>query len=147
MNKDNPQEEINRSEERINDRRTECCELFHLNQITIAPDPNVQVEYLTIRNTLELYSRASGDVLLVKQQIGTQDMEWLKSYDGEKTVFTMRPKTLESLDALKECNGIAFLDSIDLNYLHFGEMLIVSAPQQGAPYTPPQGGQIPPYQQ
>ena len=125
MNTDNPREEINRSEERINDRRTECCELFHLNQITIAPDPNVQVEYLTIRNTLELYSRASGDVLLVKQQIGTQDMEWLKSYDGEKTVFTMRPKTLESLDALKECNGIAFLDSIDLNYLHFGEMLIV----------------------
>jgi hypothetical protein len=124
MNMDNPQEEINRSKARIDDRRTECCELFHLNQITITPDPNVQVEYLTIRNTLELYSRASGDVLLVKQQIGTQDVEWLKSFDGEKTVFTMRPNTLESLDALKDCNGIAFLDSIDLNYLHFGEMLI-----------------------
>lgn len=45
----------------------------------------------------------------------------------------MRPKTLESLDALSECDSIAFLDSIDLNYLHFGVMLIVFGdPSQSA---------------
>ncbi len=105
-------------------RHMDFYELLQKKQISIIPDPAVKLEFFTFRRVQELYSLAQGDVLLVKQQIDFQDMEWLRSYGAEKTLFTTRPKTLESLDALKECNGATFLDSIDLNFLHFGEVFI-----------------------
>lgn len=133
MEVDNFHEETNQAEHKADSRQIEFYELFQQKQITITPDPAVKIDFFTFRHVQELYSLACGDVLLVKQQIGTQDMEWLKSYDGKRSVFAMRPKTLESLDALRECDGIAFLDSIDLNYLHSGEMLITFGdPSQNA---------------
>lgn len=117
-------------------------EVFRQKQVKITPEVTVNVEYITVESVMDIYTRATGDVLLVKRQLMTQDITWLEGYHGSYTVFTTEPETLEALDAQKELADTArvhIIDRIGLNFLHFGEELYAFADisvDRPAPGTP-----------
>ena len=74
-------------------------EVFRQKQVKITPEVTVNVEYITVESVMDIYTRATGDVLLVKRQLTPQDTAWLQAHRGYYTVFTTEPKTLVAFDA------------------------------------------------
>ena len=112
-------------------------EVFRQKQVKITPEMTVNVEYITVGSIADIYTRAYGDVLLVKRQLTAQDITWLQEYHESYTVFTTEPETLEALDAQKvladtagvhvDTAGVHIIERIGLNFLHFGEELYAFA--------------------
>ena len=70
---------------------------------------------------------ATGDLLLVKRRITAEDAQRLLVYPGKCTVFTSQPETLGELDAQEALTSsieIHRIQSIGLDYLHFGGTLL-----------------------
>lgn len=102
-------------------------EFFRQKQIKITPETHVSVRYLTAAKVTDLYDMATGDLLLVKRRITAEDAQRIQLYSGKCTVFTSQPETLEELDAQEKLENSAELhriQSIGLDYLHFGETLL-----------------------
>ncbi len=101
-------------------------EIFRQKQVEIAPEITVNVEYIVVENCVDIYSRAYGEILFVKRQLTEQDINWLQGHSGNYTIFTTKPETLESFDAQKKLSNtdkVHLMDSIGLNFLHFGDEL------------------------
>ena len=101
-------------------------EVFRQKQVKITPEVTVNVEYITVESVADIYARASGEILLVKRQLMPQDAAWLQAHRGHYTVFTTEPKTLDAFDAqayLTDTERIHLMESIGLNFLHFGAEL------------------------
>ncbi len=102
-------------------------EFFRQKQIKITPETHVAVRYLTAAKVTDLFDMATGDLLLVKRRITAEDAQHVKAYSGKCTVFTSQPETLEEMDAQEMLESSAELhrvQSIGLDYLHFGETLL-----------------------
>lgn len=105
-------------------------EVFRQKQVKITPEVTVNVEYITVESVMDIYTRATGDVLLVKRQLTPQDTAWLQAHRGYYTVFTTEPKTLVAFDAqadLTDTDRVHLIESIGLNFLHFGDELYAFA--------------------
>ena len=103
-------------------------ELFREKQIRITPESQVTIKYITAGTTADLFSISEGDLLLVKKLITHEDLMFLNEYVGHCTVFTTPPLTLDEYDAVEQIRNIAEvhqLESAGLNYLHFGNTLLV----------------------
>ncbi len=103
-------------------------ELFREKQIRITPESQVSVKYITAGTASDLFSLAEGDMLLVKKQITREDLASLKEYAWSVTVFSAQPDSLDTFDVQKELGDIAevhHLETVGLNYLHFGKTLLV----------------------
>ena len=103
-------------------------EMFRQKEIRITPESQVSVRYLKVAKAADVYALADGDILLVKHQITAADAHWLLSFPGKCTVFTGRPETLEALDATELLKGNAevhLIRSVGLDYLHYGDSLLV----------------------
>jgi len=102
-------------------------EFFRHKQINITSNEQVSVKFVSVINAAELYNNAAGDLLLIKKHISMEDAEILLSYHGSCSIFTEQPKTLDSFDSLKKLLNIfpvCYIDSVELNYLHYGNTLI-----------------------
>ena len=103
-------------------------ELFRQKQIHITPESAVKVSYIAVQNAAELYSLAEGELLLVKRQLTSEDAAWLRSYPGDRVVFTMHPRDLEAFDAKRELERfmpVHVLEQVGLCFLHAGDALYV----------------------
>ncbi len=103
-------------------------EFFREKVIRITPGTQVAVKYITVGTPSDLFSLAEGELLLVKKQITREDLALLKAHAWSSIVFTAPPQALEELDVQKELREVAeahHLETIGLNYLHFGKTLLV----------------------
>ncbi len=103
-------------------------EVYRERQIRITPEAQVTVKYITAGAVSDLLSLAEGDLLLVKKHITREDCRMLAAYAWTCTVFAAPPQTLDEFDArekLGETAELHQLETVGLNYLHFGKTLLV----------------------
>jgi len=98
-------------------------------QINITSDENLKIEYMKandISDILKFLKEDFEDFILVKRDLALNETDLISCYKG--IVFTTKPKTLNSFDAVKKLEEnknikVVELKNIGLNFISCGEIL------------------------
>ena len=95
-------------------------------QINITSEKNLKIEYIKTDDISDILKSLEEDFIIIKRDLTLNDAELISCCKG--TVFTTKPKTLNSLDAVKKLEEnknikVIELKNIGLNFIRCGEIL------------------------